>query len=763
MLDEAHQYRGTKGMEMGMLIRRLKQRLREGGREEPFRCIATSATIASDSERDKEAVASFANQLFGEEFTSDGIVFPELKPPAEQGKFRANPPEAGRYHVFIRSLEGAFLVHDDAKDKVILNREISASNAQPLEIALCRECGQHYYVGRSRNGILKEAMRDPSHNDFGVDYYLPVESNSAGVTHYLCKSCGKISQSVPDCGCNATIPVNKCESREDAPDQLDKCKVCEYQRGSFGDPVHEIVYGADGPSAVIATALHELLLEGTRKILAFTDSRQDAAFFAWYSEKSYKDFRDRNLILRAVNEYEVDAEGLSISGLSSRLYRQWEDANLFQGTDPRETRNREVTKRVLTEAVSYEKRLSLAGLGLVKWFVRLPEGFHPPESMMKSPWNFDRSEALILICHLLDLLRAERAIDLPRAADMPNWQDISSYPQMAVSRAKPGTRRSVRQWGSERSGVVNHLLSRLLENTDLPDFEKKAKAIELMESVWNAIQSFDRQLPESERILVRANHDGTFRLNIAWIRLSPVKENELYECDTCATVASLNIRSICPRNYCPGQLIHANKENLKQNHYRIIYESPELPPDFKAEEHTAQIESNIAQEKQGQFKDGRIHLLSSSTTFEVGVDLGDLEVVFLRNVPPEPFNYVQRTGRAGRRETPGLAITYCRRNPHDLYHYEDPENRILRGAVRPPQLQIKNEKIVTRHIVAVALSAFFRANNEQRIKDVESFYGDWNNPQAVNDLKEFCTGNEDLRKTLTSYCSSRTFGIGEES
>ena len=64
VLDEAHQYRGAKGMEMGMLIRRLKQRLRDGGRRGPFRCIATSATITSgQGGEDKRAVAEFATEL----------------------------------------------------------------------------------------------------------------------------------------------------------------------------------------------------------------------------------------------------------------------------------------------------------------------------------------------------------------------------------------------------------------------------------------------------------------------------------------------------------------------------------------------------------------------------------------------------------------------------------------------------------------------------------------------------------------------------
>ena len=165
-----------------------------------------------------------------------------------------------------------------------------------------------------------------------------------------------------------------------------------------------------------------------------------------------------------------------------------------------------------------------------------------------------------------------------------------------------------------------------------------------------------------------------------------------------------------------------------------------MPIRLNAEEHTAQINSGVAQERQKLFIKGRIHLLSSSTTFELGVDLGDLEAVFLRNVPPEPFNYAQRAGRAGRRDTPGLVITYCRRNPHDLYHYADPKERILSGKIRTPPLHLRNEKIISRHITATALSAFFR-KNQDRFKDVQSLVGDWGNPRGRKDFQSFCEQN----------------------
>ena len=172
VLDEAHQYRGAKGMEMGMLIRRLKQRLREGGQKSGFRCIATSATISSSqSNQGRTATAAFAGNLFGESFETLNVIFGEEQPTSNN----LNPR---LFHMFLRALEGAFIVHKDGTDSIVLNRTTETEDnsvATPLELALCRECGQHYYVGQEREGKLAEAVRDPSHPKFGGGLLSPLK------------------------------------------------------------------------------------------------------------------------------------------------------------------------------------------------------------------------------------------------------------------------------------------------------------------------------------------------------------------------------------------------------------------------------------------------------------------------------------------------------------------------------------------------------------------------------------------------------------
>ena len=208
---------------MGMLIRRLKQRLRAGGRDDKdFRCIATSATISSDkSEEGKIAVAQFAGELFGEPdgFSAENIVFGKREESEKQ-----QPPS--RFHLFMQALEGAFLVRENGADKVVLNRIESENSARPLEITLCGECGQHYYVGQvGGESVAQEAIRDPSHENFGVDFYLPLpEEQSTKDNLRLCRYCGKIGKNKSNCECDGSdsaadlVPVKKCVAHKEHKD-----------------------------------------------------------------------------------------------------------------------------------------------------------------------------------------------------------------------------------------------------------------------------------------------------------------------------------------------------------------------------------------------------------------------------------------------------------------------------------------------------------------------------------------------------------------
>src|SRR5262249_59758342 len=105
---------------------------------------------------------------------------------------------------------------------------------------------------------------------------------------------------------------------------------------------------------------------------------------------------------------------------------------------------------------------------------------------------------------------------------------------------------------------------------------------------------------------------------------------------------------------------------------------------LEAREHTAQVPSEKREEREEAFRDGRLPILYCSPTMELGVDIRQLNVVNMRNVPPTPANYAQRSGRAGRSGQPAFVLTYCTTgSSHDQYFFRQPE-RMVAGAVPPP-------------------------------------------------------------------------------
>jgi superfamily II DNA/RNA helicase len=147
---------------------------------------------------------------------------------------------------------------------------------------------------------------------------------------------------------------------------------------------------------------------------------------------------------------------------------------------------------------------------------------------------------------------------------------------------------------------------------------------------------------------------------------------------------------------------------------------------FEAREHTAQVKDIRRALREKRFRFGGkeqeelrnsvearaegerttfLPLLFCSPTMELGVDISALNAVYLRNVPPTPANYAQRSGRAGRSGMAALVVTYCSaRGPHDQYYFRRPRD-MVHGEVRAPLIDLANRDLIESHLHAVWLAA----------------------------------------------------------
>lgn len=138
--------------------------------------------------------------------------------------------------------------------------------------------------------------------------------------------------------------------------------------------------------------------------------------------------------------------------------------------------------------------------------------------------------------------------------------------------------------------------------------------------------------------------------------------------------------------------------------FREIYRTSVYKGRIKSREHTGQIDKDIRRTREDAFRSGKLAALFCSPTMELGIDISDLSVVHMRNVPPNPANYAQRSGRAGRSGQPALIFTSCsRQSAHDT-HYFDDRNGMVSGSVTAPRLDLLNEDLLRSHFNALYLS-----------------------------------------------------------
>jgi hypothetical protein len=225
----------------------------------------------------------------------------------------------------------------------------------------------------------------------------------------------------------------------------------------------------------------------------------------------------------------------------------------------------------------------------------------------------------------------------------------------------------------------------------------KEYALKVLEYLWD-------QLFIATDVMKYEN--GAYKINAKCITVED--HAEWYTCSQCHRLTSHNIRNVCPSYHCNGILTPFDAgEHYGNNHYYRLYQQMEIRP-LRVVEHTAQLDREKAYEYQKKFKNKQIDVLSCSTTFEMGVDVGSLETVFMRNMPPSPANYAQRAGRAGRtKQSAAYALTFCNKRSHDFTYFLDPV-KMIKGKISPPKFKIENEKIAIRHLYASALGFFWK-------------------------------------------------------
>jgi len=613
---------------------------------------------------------------------------------------------------------------------------------------------------------------------------------------YLCLSCGDYNNLYPKEVCCKQKKIIKMVVIKDSVTNgnLKKCPRCGGASGRFESVLRDFITAEDAPTAVLAESIlrnlpisdneeRNRLPANGKNLLVFSDSRQRAAFFAPYLSQTSAESAYLGPLLQAIRDAENEAGGYPVSfdEISSAYWRNLRKQpvavirnknsieqyfELILTRNLRGKHQREIKREV--EYVLYKnfcaskkQNNNLRGVGLATIGI----DFNPNDLdclNKKIPQLFKESEKFgkQVFEALLEIFLERKVIKFPEhitAKDISNLdvgpdgftfhRNLSGIvdnrmrfrwnPYKAPNNSRKNAIRTSRQL---------NILCKILKKDKLQDEEYLSS---LLENIWDCL---------IEGILYETDWAGEFRLDPDCLQVTQ-KNIQWSVCPQCGQISALNEVECCLNGDCKGLpeklLPEKLDEKFSKDHYRNRYFLPPLP--IVVKEHTAQLSNEIGKKYQSEFINGKVNVLSSSTTFELGIDVGDLKSVLLRNVPPSSSSYIQRAGRAGRRHDGiSAAFTYCRNIPHDQFNYQHPHN-IIQGIVPPPFINVANIPLAQRHCNSLLLGEFFRGivdKDNIELKDnitVNKFFLEDIAGQTLSDkFGEWCreTNNYDQLKNI---------------
>lgn len=733
---------------------------------------------------------------------------------------------SARFHSFFRAPEGAFVSLLDPPVLSLTRRTAADTDVGTVpvyEVSTCRHCGQEYLLGhrerpeRGPDGhtverLSPEPPRESEDTEVPAVYYMLVLESGEGDLEvdddqgeteesayvddlmWLCPVCGTLHDS-PDSAtghAHAHEQVRMVAVRETkAKGDKRPCVRCGYQSANA---LQRVRVSPEAAGSVMVYDLiralppvEEQLIEedeedpwGTPEavddkpnagsLICFSDRRQDAAFFAPSLERTYNAVLRRQVLYQAAKA--IGEERFTPSDWANKT-TSLITTHKYLGHRASDVEIKKTAWAwVLTEMMSEDTRASLEGLGLVRYSVRgLEDLVLGP--LMQAPWNLNSAEVLALVDRLIDTLRDKQAIQWQAGiTGSDGLMPERLHQTWFIKQRDRETSKYDKSWlaPSHRPSASNARIDFALKllQSRAPDCESGRQAVgEMLSKVWEHVVW--GRLGGRQLIHTQGNEaDGKLRAHPdLWeVHFSPTEG--FARCDQCGRLVVGSTLDICPAHRCKGRLVAVDPESDPVDvFYRDLFRSDEPVP-IEIEEHTAQLQTEHAAHIQEKFLQGKVNVLSCTTTFELGVDVGDLRSVFMRNVPPSPANYVQRAGRTGRRAgVPGFALTFARLRSHDLAFYQQPELMIA-GSIPPPSCYLENEKIAERHQYAIALSAFYRASegNEVFCGDVEHFFApDQDEAPGMRALRDYLAGKpEDVLRAsqqVFSWEIADTLGISE--
>lgn len=679
--------------------------------------------------------AELAKTIFEKEAKSEdglsGLITIGIRARLHPEEFSLLP---ARYHFFTNGVDNITVKlasGAEGFEQAKLGDHFEEHGHKLYRLLLCRKCGQPYIEGFQDAARLLPTRRKAGKSirqilwlgDPGVrfDDEEDGDSDETLIAHDVWKLNPENGDINPDSGMTISMRVAPLVADDDSGQRfLRKCPACGGTAGTDAEIVTGFHPGDFALSAVVTDALYQSLPEKQeawntpgrgRRLLAFSDNRQDAAFFAPYLQRTNQEIRLRWAIMRVFDE---GATSQRINRLTSNVHEWLSGSRTFMDRDGKVFSNDDDFQDFLRGKIAAEfclptgRRTSLEALGLVKVSVdkeklsQAATAFEPVLPAVLKP------QAAPLLEALLETIRRARCITRPSNVALDDsfiWGEDHAKRNLRVGLTGSDPKNVRFNWLPSQSDA-----GRVFANRRSHFLKEQLK----IDDVDNVLRSAFQSLVGNGLLVQDTHQPGAFLLDVNNLIFSDGRETPLYRCRKCGLRQFTSVNDRCTTFRCDGALekltdAERNKEQ-EEGHYFARYLQPHYAG-MVVKEHTAAINNRIREQLEREFKGGHVSLLSCSTTMELGVDIGELEAVVCRNVPPGIQNYQQRTGRAGRRaQAAPLSVTVAQNRNYDQSVFNETE-RYLRCDPRTPFVHLGNERLFRRHQFSILLSGLLQHLN----------------------------------------------------